>query len=167
MRRPIEFVANGAVVNVDVDPTQPLLEVVRDQLGFLGARRGCETAYCGACTVLVDGEAVRSCIFLAARAAGRRVTTIEGLANGDTLDRLQAAFIAHGALECGYCIPGMMMRAQALLEHHGAPTDRQIRDYMAPNLCRCGTQMRILRAVKRAAVAMSAEAGNAFKEAAK
>jgi carbon-monoxide dehydrogenase small subunit len=157
MKRPIEFVANGAVVNVDVDPTQPLLEVVREQLGFLGARRGCETAYCGACTVLVDGLAVRSCIFLAARAAGRRVTTIEGLASGDTLDRLQAAFIEHGALECGYCIPGMILLAKSALESMPNPTDADIRRALSSNLCRCTGYVKMIEAVK--SVAASAETG--------
>jgi carbon-monoxide dehydrogenase small subunit len=151
MRRSIEFVANGAAVNVDVDPTQPLLEVVRDQLGFLGARRGCETAYCGACTVLVDGRAVRSCIFLAARAAGRQVTTIEGLAHDDTLDSLQVAFIEHGALECGYCIPGMILLAKSALESMPSPTDADIRRALSSNLCRCTGYVKMIEAVKSVA----------------
>jgi carbon-monoxide dehydrogenase small subunit len=151
MRRTIEFLANGARVRVDVDPTQPLLEVVRDQLGLLGARRGCETAYCGACTVLVDGRAVRSCVFLAARAAGHAVTTIEGLARGDTLDALQTAFIEHGALECGYCIPGMILLAKSALESMPDPTDAAIRRALSSNLCRCTGYVKMIEAVKAVA----------------
>ncbi len=148
MRRTIRFVANGAGVEVDVDPTQPLLEVVRDRLGLLGARRGCETAYCGACTVLVDGSAVRSCIYLAARVAGRELTTIEGLARDGALDTLQSAFIEHGALECGYCIPGMILLAKSALASMPSPSDADIRRVLASNLCRCTGYVKMIDAVK-------------------
>jgi aerobic-type carbon monoxide dehydrogenase small subunit (CoxS/CutS family) len=157
MRRRIEFMANGAAVAIDVDPTQPLLEVVRDPLGFLGARRGCETAYCGACTVLVDGRAVRSCVFLAARVAGHKLTTIEGLARGGALDPLQQAFIEHGALECGYCIPGMILLAKSALASMPNATDADIRRALSSNLCRCTGYVKIIEAVKAVAQAAVTE----------
>jgi carbon-monoxide dehydrogenase small subunit len=148
MRRAVRFVANGADVEVDVDPTQPLLEVVRERLGLLGARRGCETAYCGACTVLVDGQAVRSCIYLAGRIAGRQLTTIEGVASDGALDPLQSAFIEHGALECGYCIPGMILLARSALASMPSPSDADIRRVLASNLCRCTGYVKMVEAIR-------------------
>jgi carbon-monoxide dehydrogenase small subunit len=151
MKRTIAFALNGAPVEIDVNPVQPLLDVIRDQLGLLGAHRGCETAYCGACTVLVDGHAVRSCVFLAGRAAGREVTTIEGLARADQLDPLQAAFIEHGAVECGYCIPGMILLAKSFLRDNPEPSDAEIRRALGSNLCRCTGYVKMIEAVKAVA----------------
>jgi carbon-monoxide dehydrogenase small subunit len=124
---------------------------VRDQLGLLGAHRGCETAYCGACTVLVDGRAVRSCTFLAARVAGREITTIEGLADEAGLDPLQAAFVEHGALECGYCIPGMILLAKSFLAEHPQPSETEIRRALGSNLCRCTGYLKMIEAVQAVA----------------
>jgi aerobic-type carbon monoxide dehydrogenase small subunit (CoxS/CutS family) len=147
---------NGKPQQVDADPDTPLLYVLRDHLKLNAAKFGCGLGQCGACTVLVDHEPVFSCLLPISVLDGRYIRTVEGLGSADRPGPVQRAFIDEQAAQCGYCIPGMMMRAQGLLEHNASPTDAEIRDYMAPNLCRCGTQMRILRAVRRAAKAMSA-----------
>jgi nicotinate dehydrogenase subunit A len=147
---------NGKQHQVDADPRTPLLYVLRNELQLNGAKFGCGLGQCGACTVLVDHEPVFSCMLPISALDGRYVRTVEGLGTADKPGPVQRAFIEEQAAQCGYCIPGMMMRAQGLLEHNAAPTDVQIRDAMAPNLCRCGTQMRILRAVRRAAKALTA-----------
>jgi aerobic carbon-monoxide dehydrogenase small subunit len=152
VKRTVVFTANGAAVEMEVEPAAPLLDVVREQLGLLGARRGCDTGSCGACTVLVDGGAVRSCLFLAARIAGRRLTTIEGLARGDDLDPLQIAFVEHGALECGYCIPGMILLARSFLDEIPHPSDDEIRRVLASNLCRCTGYVKMVEAVRAASL---------------
>jgi aerobic-type carbon monoxide dehydrogenase small subunit (CoxS/CutS family) len=157
---------NGKPHEVDADPRTPLLYVLRNELKLNGAKFGCGLGQCGACTVLVDHEPVFSCLTPIAVLEGRYIRTIEGLGSPDKPGVVQRAFIQEQAAQCGYCIPGMMMRAQGLLEHNASPSDAEIRDYMAPNLCRCGTQMRILRAVKRAARAMTAEL-EPFREATK
>jgi len=145
---------NGRRLQVDADPATPLLYVLRDQLAMNGARFGCGLGQCGACTVLVDGEAVFSCLTPVSVLAGRKIRTLEGLGTAANPGPVQRAFIEEQAAQCGYCIPGMIMRAQALLEKNSSPSDAQIREHMRPNLCRCGTQVRILRAVHRAARAM-------------
>ena len=150
----ISLNVNGKTEEVDADPATPLLYVLRDHLQLNGAKFGCGLGQCGACTVLVDGRAVFSCVTPVSTLAGRRVTTLEGLGTPGKPGRVQRAFIAEQAAQCGYCIPGMIMRAQALLEKNSSPSDAQIREHMRPNLCRCGTQVRILRAVHRAARAM-------------
>ena len=145
---------NGRAYEVDADPDTPLLYVLRDHLQLNGAKFGCGLGQCGACTVMVDGEAVFSCLVPIALLAGRAIRTVEGLGTAQAPGPMQAAFIEEQAAQCGYCIPGMMMRAQALLEKNPAPSDEDIRRALMPNLCRCGTHMRILRAVHRAAAAM-------------
>jgi nicotinate dehydrogenase subunit A len=142
---------NGKTYDIDADSTTPLLYVLRDHLQLNGAKFGCGLGQCGACTVMVDGKPVYSCITPIAALSGRRVKTIEGLGTLDNPGPVQRAFIEEQAAQCGYCIPGMMMRAQALLESNANPTPGQIRRHMNSNLCRCGTHMRILRAVQRAA----------------
>jgi len=142
---------NGRGHSVDADPDTPLLYVLRNDLQLNGAKFGCGLGQCGACTVLVGGEAVLSCLMPVAAVGARKVCTVEGLGTADAPGRLQQAFIAEQAAQCGYCIAGMIMRAEALLARKPSPTDAEIRRHMAPNLCRCGTHMRILRAVKRAA----------------
>ena len=141
---------NGQSTTVDADPATPLLYVLRDDLALNGAKYGCGLGQCGACTVMVDGHPVLSCITPLSVVGTRPVKTIEGLGTADKPGVLQAAFIAEQAAQCGYCIAGMVMRAEALLERNPAPTDAQIREHMDINLCRCGTHMRILRAVRRA-----------------
>ncbi len=145
---------NGQDKPVDVDPATPLLYVLRDTLGMNGAKFGCGLGQCGACTVLLDGEAIFSCITPVAVLAGRRIRTIEGLGTAARPGPLQQAFIDEQAAQCGYCIAGMIMRAQALLERTQEPSEDELRAHMQPNLCRCGTHMRILAAVRRAAKSM-------------
>ncbi|MDB5445356.1 MAG: (2Fe-2S)-binding protein [Phenylobacterium sp.] len=142
---------NGQARRVEADPSTPLLYVLRDELGLNGAKYGCGLGQCGACTVLVDGKAVFSCVLPIAALGGRAVRTVEGLGTVDAPGPVQRAFLEEQAAQCGYCIAGMIARAQALLEANPAPTEAQIRAHMQPNLCRCGTHMRILRAVRRAA----------------
>ena len=142
---------NGAEHAVDADPATPLLYVLRDDLGLNGAKFGCGLGQCGACTVTVDGKAAYSCLLPVAAAQGRRVVTVEGLGTAAAPGVIQKAFETEQAAQCGYCIAGMIMRAKALLDATPRPTEAQIRAGMQPNLCRCGTHMRILRAVRRAA----------------
>jgi nicotinate dehydrogenase subunit A len=152
---------NGQPHQVDADPATPLLYVLRDHLELNGAKFGCGLGQCGACTVMVDGEAIFSCITPISVLQDRQIKTIEGLGTIDDPGPLQRAFIEEQAAQCGYCIPGMVMRAQALLEKKPSASEAEIREVLSPNLCRCGTHMRILRAVARAACAMqSASAGN-------
>src|SRR3954467_12347121 len=148
-----QLTVNGKTHAVDTDPDTPLLYVLRDDLKLNAAKYGCGLGQCGSCTVLVDGEAVFSCVTPVMLLEGREVTTLEGLGTIDKPGPMQRAFIEEQAAQCGYCIPGMMMRAAALLKKTRKPTEDQIRDALFPNLCRCGTHMRILRAVKRASQA--------------
>jgi nicotinate dehydrogenase subunit A len=147
----INLDVNGKTQELDADPATPLLYVLRDHLQLNGAKFGCGLGQCGACTVLVDGRAVFSCVTPISTLAGRRITTLEGLGTPEKPGRVQRAFIAEQAAQCGYCIPGMIMQAQALLDGTPHPTRAEIRKHMSGNLCRCGTHMRILRAVERAA----------------
>ena len=144
------FDLNGRRVSVDAEPDTPLLYVLRNDLQLNAAKFGCGLGQCGACTVLVDGEAIFSCLTPVSMVEAKKVTTLEGLGTIADPGKLQEAFIAEQAAQCGYCIPGMMMRAAALLAKTRHPSDSQVREAMQPNLCRCGTHMRILRAVKRA-----------------
>jgi nicotinate dehydrogenase subunit A len=147
---------NGRAVTASVDdPQTPLLYVLRDNLGLHGPRFGCGLAQCGACTVLLDGEATRSCITPVSSVERRKVTTLEGLGSVAQPHPLQQAFIDEQAVQCGYCINGMIMTAKALLDRNRNPSDADIKDALANNLCRCGTHLRIVRAVKRAAASMT------------
>jgi nicotinate dehydrogenase subunit A len=150
----ITLTVNGREHALDVEPSTPLLYVLREDLGLNGAKFGCGLGQCGACTVMVDGRAVFSCVLPVAAAAGRPIKTVEGLGSVERPGPMQQAFMAEQAAQCGYCIPGMMMRAQALLEARPTATEADIRAALEPNLCRCGTQARIVRAVMRAAQAM-------------
>ena len=147
---------NGTSRSVDAEPDTPLLYVLRNDLALNGAKFGCGLGQCGACTVLLDGQPVFACVVPVGVLENRQVTTLEGLGTPDAPGPLQRAFIDEQAAQCGYCIPGMMMRAQALLESNPSPSKAEIRRYMNTNLCRCGTHMRILRAVERAAGLMRA-----------
>ena len=151
----MQLTVNGQQHDVDAEPDTPLLYVLRDEIGLNGAKFGCGLGQCGACTVMVDGQAVFSCLTPVAVLSNRSIRTIEGLG----MNAVQRAFVDEQAAQCGYCIAGMVMRAQALLEHNPHPSEADIRAHMAVNLCRCGTHMRILAAVRKAAAAMgSAEA---------
>ena len=147
---------NGKIVRIDADdPQMPLLYALRNHLGLTGPHFGCGLAQCGACTVQVAGKAVPSCSFPLAAAVGKEVITLEGLSISGKLHPLQQAFIDEQAVQCGYCINGMIMQAKALLDSNKSPTDAQIKQALAGNLCRCGTHLRIVRAVKRAAKTMA------------
>ncbi len=141
---------NGQRRRVDAEPDSPLLYVLRDQLEMNGPKYGCGLGQCGACTVHVDGQAVRSCTLPVSRLGGRQVTTLEGLGSTAKPSPLQQAFIDEQAAQCGYCINGMVMQAADLLRRTPRPTEQQIREGLAMNLCRCGTHQRIVRAVQRA-----------------
>jgi len=146
-----KFQLNGRAASAESwDPAQPLLYVLRNELGQHGPKFGCGLGQCGACTVLIDGKATRSCLTPVRQAAGKTITTIEGLGTPEKPDTVQAAFIAEQAAQCGYCTNGMVMAAKALLAQNSKPTLEQIKQGMAGNLCRCGTHTRILRAVQRA-----------------
>jgi nicotinate dehydrogenase subunit A len=144
---------NGVAREVASAPDTPLLYVLRDELALNGAKYGCGLGQCGACTVLAGDEAVFSCVTPLAMVAGKRITTLEGLGTIERPGRVQRAFIEEQAAQCGFCIPGMIVRAEALLRANAHPGEEEIRAAMQPNLCRCGTHMRILRAVARAAKA--------------
>jgi aerobic-type carbon monoxide dehydrogenase small subunit (CoxS/CutS family) len=145
---------NGQERIVDADPATPLLYVLREDLQLNGAKFGCGLGQCGACTVMVNDRAVFSCLLPIAALAGRKVVTVEGLGSAEKPSTIQQAFIDEQAAQCGYCIAGMIMRAKSLLQKNRDPSDAEIRAHMQTNLCRCGTHMRILRAVRRAANAM-------------
>jgi aerobic-type carbon monoxide dehydrogenase small subunit (CoxS/CutS family) len=149
-----ELHVNGAARPVEADPSRTLLSVLRDDLGLTGAKYGCGEGRCGSCTVFVDGRAVRSCSITVDDAAGKKLRTIEGLADGERLHPLQQAFLEADALQCGYCTPGMVLSALALLERQPEPTREDIVVAMNGNVCRCGTYPRIIDAIERAAKAM-------------
>jgi nicotinate dehydrogenase subunit A len=149
----ITLSVNGTSHRLDVDPATPLLYVLRDDLALHGPKFGCGLGQCGACTVLLDGAAVRSCSVPVSAAAGRPVVTLEGLGSSARPHPVQQAFIDEQAAQCGYCVNGMIMTAKALLDRTPSPSERQIRQALSGNLCRCGTHQRIVAAIKRAAAA--------------
>ena len=153
----LSIVVNGKDHEVASDPDTPLLYVLRDELELNGAKYGCGLGQCGACTVHIENKAVFSCLTPVGAIGDRWVRTLEGLGSIDSPSILQKAFQDEQAAQCGYCIAGMIMRAQALLEKNPKPTDDEIREHMQPNLCRCGTHSRILRAIRRASDVMSKE----------
>lgn len=151
MEATLTLTVNGRRVTVTTDPQRPLLDVLREELQLTGTKYGCGEGRCGACTVLVDGQRERSCTLPVAKADGKTILTIEGLATGETLHPVQAAFLAEGAFQCGYCSPGMIMATVALLSHTPDPTEAQIVEGLDGNLCRCGGYPKILKAVRQAA----------------
>lgn len=144
----IEFVLNGKKRKVEVKPNDLLINVIRDDLYLTGTKYGCGIGECGVCTVLVEGEPVLSCLTLAITVAGKEITTIEGLAQGDELHPLQKAFLKNGAVQCGFCTPSMILTATSLLKENPAATEEEIRDYMRGNLCRCTGYVQIIKAIK-------------------
>jgi nicotinate dehydrogenase subunit A len=150
----VKLTVNGRDHEIDAAPDTPLLYALRDHLALNGAKFGCGLGQCGACTVLIDGAPVLSCVVPVLMLEGRKITTVEGLGTAEAPGPMQKAFIDEQAAQCGFCIPGMMMRAQALLQRKPNASDAEIRAYLEPNLCRCGTHMRILKAVRRAADTM-------------
>jgi carbon-monoxide dehydrogenase small subunit len=149
MKEMITFVLNGEETRVEVEPHWNLLQVLRDELGLLGTKEGCGVGECGACTVIIDGESINSCILPILEAEGKAITTIEGLADEEgTLDPLQQAFVEHGAVQCGFCTPGMILSSKALINSNPDPTDEDIKTAISGNLCRCTGYVQIIEAVK-------------------
>jgi len=155
VKEDIRFALNGKAMSLEVDRERPLLWVLRSDLGLTGTKWGCLEGLCAACTVLVDGKAILSCRSRVGDVEGREVTTIEGLADGDSLHPLQRTFVEHAALQCGFCTPGMILSAHSLLRENPAPTKGEIVETMDSNLCRCGAHKRILVAIQSAAREMS------------
>jgi aerobic-type carbon monoxide dehydrogenase small subunit (CoxS/CutS family) len=154
MEETIKFQLNGKKTEALIDPTQTLLWVLRNHFGLTGTKFGCGMGFCGACTVLIDNEPVRSCQLSVGDAAGKNIITVEGLANDGKLHPVQKAFVEHDALQCGFCTPGMIMNATGLLIKNPAPSVQQIKEGMENNLCRCGAHMRIIEAVQSASKEM-------------
>ena len=159
MKKAIGFCVNGQRVQVSVGGSETLLDCLRNQVGLTGTKEGCGQGDCGACTVLVDGIPVNACLMLAFEASGKEITTIEGLAEEDGLHPLQEAFISHNAVQCGFCTPGMILTAAALLKENPHPSEKEIRHYLQGNLCRCTGYSKIVQAVQAAAQGLSGEPG--------
>jgi carbon-monoxide dehydrogenase small subunit len=151
---PIAIEVNGVHFRLRVHVSALLADVLRDELGLKGTKKGCDQGQCGTCTVLLDGHPVNSCILLAVQADGKRITTIEGMASDDRLHPLQEAFVDEGAVQCGFCTPGMVLSAQSLLREKKDPSDQEIRRALSGNLCRCTGYAKIIRAVKKASQIM-------------
>jgi len=152
MKKELTFTLNGEVVRADVDPQWTLLYLLREVLELTGTKEGCGYGECGACTVIIDGQAVNSCLYPVMEAEGKTITTIEGIASKDgQLHPLQTAFINEGAVQCGFCTPGMIMSAKALLDTNDKPTEEEIKDAVAGNLCRCTGYVKIIDAIKTVA----------------
>jgi carbon-monoxide dehydrogenase small subunit len=149
MKQTVRFKLNGDAVEVDIEPHLSLLQLLRDRLGLMGTKEGCGMGECGACTVLLNGQTINSCIFPASEAEGKEVTTIEGIvgAHGD-LHPIQKAFVEYGAVQCGFCTPGMVLSAKALLDENPKPSEDEIRNGIAGNLCRCTGYLQIVQAIK-------------------
>lgn len=147
MKQDIQITVNGEVCKFSVEPRKTLLEVIRDDLELIGTKQGCDNGECGACTVLLDGQPVNACLVLAVEADGKEILTIEGLSRGSSLHPLQDAFIQAGAVQCGYCTPGMILTAKALLDENPHPTEMETRKAIAGNLCRCGTYNKAVKAI--------------------
>jgi aerobic-type carbon monoxide dehydrogenase small subunit (CoxS/CutS family) len=151
-KQEIQLEINGNTYSISVLPQRTLLEVLREDLGLIGTKEGCSEGECGVCTVLLDGFPVRSCLLLAVDVRGRKITTIEGLAQKGNLHPIQKAFIEHGAIQCGFCTPGMILSAKALLDRNPSPTEEEIRVALSGNLCRCTGYVKIFKAVQAAAL---------------
>ncbi|MFC1872606.1 (2Fe-2S)-binding protein [Chloroflexota bacterium] len=151
MKRVFELQVNGRIHEIFAEPSRTLAEILREELGLTGLKISCNMGDCGSCTVLVDGKTVKSCLILASQVSGKEITTIEGLADGDKLHPLQVAFIEHFAVQCGYCTPGMILAAKALLDNNPNPTEEEVKNGLSGNLCRCTGYYKIVEAVLAAA----------------
>ena len=147
MKHNIQLNVNGETYDVYVEPRRRLIDVIRDDIGLTGTKEGCGSGDCGACTVLIDGKPVNSCLVLAIDAKGKNILTIEGLSNGGKLHPVQEAFIKYGAIQCGYCTPGMILSAKALLDENPNPAEEEVREAIAGNLCRCTGYVKIVKAI--------------------
>ncbi len=156
IRQGVRMTVNGAPVSAEVEPRLLLVDFLREQLKLTGAHVGCDTTQCGACTVHADGRSIKSCTALAVQMQGAEITTIEGLARGDELHPLQAAFRDYHGLQCGFCTPGMIMSGAALLMHNCDPTEHEVRDWLEGNICRCTGYHNIVRAIRAAAAVINA-----------
>ncbi len=154
MTQEINLIVNGQSYPVSVKPNETLLDVLRNKLGLTGAKKGCDVGDCGACTVLIDGQPATACLVLAVSARNKEITTVEGLSGNGELHPLQQAFIDYGAIQCGYCTPGMLLSAKALLDENPQPTEEEIREYLVGNLCRCTGYSKIIEAIQKAAKEM-------------
>ena len=159
----MEFVLNGESLSIDVDPDTPLLWALRDEIGKTGTKFGCGMGLCGACTVHLNGQAIRSCITPIGSIEGQSITTIEGLSEGEKLHPVQQAWVEHNVPQCGYCQPGQIMSATALLASNTSPSDEDIDNAMSGNICRCGTYPRIRKAIKTAATKIAAGESLAYE----
>jgi carbon-monoxide dehydrogenase small subunit len=148
---PLAMTVNGREVAIEITADELLVDVLRDHLGLTGTKIGCNEGECGACTIIMDGRPVLSCLIPALRAQGCEILTIEGLSDGDTLHPVQQAFVDHGAVQCGYCIPGFIMSAKALLDRNPHPSNEQIKEAIAGNLCRCTGYVKIIEAIEAVA----------------
>jgi carbon-monoxide dehydrogenase small subunit len=151
MKYPLTLTVNGSQIQLEVEPTRRLIDVLRDDLGLTGTKEGCSIGVCGACTVLVDGQVLSACLTLAIATSGRSVLTIEGLGREGELHPVQKAFISRGGFQCGFCTPGQIMAATALLNENPAPTDDELKEAMLGNLCRCTGYYKIVDAIRTAA----------------
>jgi carbon-monoxide dehydrogenase small subunit len=160
MKKSLTMKLNGREVQVEVEPAAMLVDVLRDELGLTGTKVGCRAGDCGTCTVIIDGEAMTSCLVPALKVNGREVITIEGLAEGDRLHPLQQAFIDHGAVQCGFCTPGMLLSTKALLDSNPHPTREEIQVAIAGNLCRCTGYEQIIEAIQSVVATVGKEAAD-------
>ena len=156
MRKNISLKVNGQQYSLEVDAKDLLLHVIRERIGLTGTKEGCGTGECGACTVLIDGIPINSCLYLAVKAEGKEVLTIEGLGAAANLHPLQQAFIDNAAVQCGYCAPGMLLSAKALLDKNPDPSEREIREGIAGNICRCTGYVKVVKAIQQASTVMAA-----------
>jgi carbon-monoxide dehydrogenase small subunit len=154
VKQEIELKVNGQIYEVEVQPWRTLLEVLRDQLSLTGTKQSCGEGHCGACTVIVDGQAVNSCLMLALEAQGKEIQTIEALSRGGQLHPIQEAFVTHGAVQCGFCSPGMIMAAKAFLDQNPDPSEEETKKAVSGHLCRCTGYVQIIEAIKAAAETM-------------
>jgi len=154
MKQGIELRVNGQIYELEIQPWRTLLEVLRDHLGLTGTKQSCNEGHCGACTVIVDGQAINSCLMLAVEAQGKDILTVEGLSEGGKLHPIQDAFVSHGAVQCGFCSPGMIMATKAFLEHNPDPSDEEIKKALEGHLCRCTGYVQIIEAVRAASEKM-------------
>ncbi len=154
MKQLVDIIVNGEPLQVGVEPWQSLLDTLREELFLTGTKKGCDEGDCGACTVIMDGKSVTSCLVLTVSAKGKAVTTVEGLADGEKLHPVQQAFVEHGGLQCGYCTPGLIVSAVALLQENPDPTEDEIRYAIGGNLCRCTGYSTVILAIQNAAQAM-------------
>ena len=154
MKKSIKLTVNNQLYEVYVDTSRTLADVLREDIGLTGVKLSCDSGNCGACTVLIDGKAVKSCLFLAVQAQGKEILTIEGLADGENLHPLQEAFVENFAVQCGYCTPGMILAAKALLDGNSNPTEEEVKEALSGNICRCTGYVKIIEAVLAAAKKM-------------